>query len=349
MKKFISLPIVVLLALIASESSAFTKHFHDGEAHWYVMPKIGVAPTIFTPRTTPQLFVVPAAALNTTTPFAGVPAQYANVLQEGPRLPKFADMFHQGVLHVGIEFGRSICDRSECFLEFVYNRSSGKDCYNYCNPFVTLQAAEGCPGGDCNSSCSSSSSSCSSSCDDGCPSGPSLSIISSLQDGYSNYQAFGGFIGARHFTNRFWCDNFSFWYGYKIGMLHRKAVDSCGSIVYDTNTITDGVCPTVSGSLSRTIFCKSNTVAGGLQIGFDYNWNDCLSFQLGGEVVASAGLRGNRNSANNVAAVLCGTDPLPVTALLPSNIIVSNSGTVLNFPIWVGLTWEFGSLFNCCR
>ncbi len=348
MKKFLSLPIVMLLALIASESSAFTKHFHDGEAHWYVMPKIGVAPTIFVKKTTPQLFVVPAAGLDANG--AGLAANYANVLQEGPRLPKFNDMFHQGVLHVGLEFGRSICDRSECFLEFTYNRASGK-CYGYCNPFVTLAAAEGCPGGDCSNDCSSSS--CSSSCDDGCPSGTSLSIISSLQDNYSNYQTYGGFIGARHFTNRFWCDNFSFWYGYKVGMLHRKAVDSCSTVVYNTSGISACQTPTaiasVSNTLNRAVFCKSNSVAGGLQIGFDYCWSDNLSFQLGGEIVASAGLRGNRNFANDVTAVKCGTTALPPTALLPSNVIVSNSGTVLNFPVWLGLTWEFGGCFSSCR
>jgi hypothetical protein len=350
MKKFISLPIVMLLALVASESSAFTSHFHDGEAHWYVMPKIGVAPSIFVKKSTPQLIVVPAAAL---TPATGIgdSALYANVLQETPRLPKFSDMFHQGVLHVGIEIGRSICERSEAFLEFVYNRASGK-CYGYCNPFVTLKAAEGCSADDCNSSCSSSSSSCSSSCDDGCPTGDTLSIISSLQDNYESYQAFGGYIGARHFTNRFWCDRFSFWYGYKVGMLHRKAVDSCSTIVYNTEGIQ--VCTgtdSVSNTLNRAVFCKSNAVSGGLQIGFDYCWSDNLSFQLGGEIVASAGLRGNRNFANDVTKVTCGTTPvaLPNTALLPTNFIVSNSGTVINFPIWLGMTWEFGGCFSSCK
>ncbi len=349
MKKHISLPLLLLLSLVASNMEAFLKQFHEGEAHWYIMPKIGAAPSIFASHQAHQLMVVPFAGVDPTlcnnvdVRTCNV-SNFADILQETPRLPKFGDMFHQGVLHIGFEIGRSICDRSEAFLEFVYNRASGK-CYGYCNPFVTLQSFVGCSPSDCNNDCSSSSSSC----DDGCPTGTTLSDIASMQDNYENYQAFGGYLGARHFTNRFWCDRFSFWYGYKVGMLHRKAVDACTNIVYNVSAYTECTSDTIESTLNRSIFCKSNTVSGGLQGGFDYCYSDRLSFQFGFEVVASSGLRGNKNFPIDISNITCGATPLTNIAKLPSNIIICNTGAVLNFPVWFGMTWEFGGCFSSCK
>lgn len=359
MKKYVSLPIVMLLALVASNSFALLNHFHEGEAHWYVMPKIGAAPSIFSSHRAHQMLVVPYAAVDeaacsTSTAACNV-NNFANVLQETQCLPKFGDMFNQGVLHVGVEIGRNICDRSECFLEFTYDRASGS-CHNPCSPFVTGNARVGCsPSADCSNSCSTSS--CSSSCDNDCsPSVPtgftSLSDISSWQDNFDNYQAYGGFIGCRHFTNRFWCDTMSFWYGFKVGVLHRNRVDACTTIVYNTAELGTSICAidTFEQNITRAVFCKSNTVSGGLQIGFDYCYSDRLAFQLGFEVVAAAGLRGNQNHTNDISALNCSGSTTPFTNELrvPSNIIISDTGAVLNFPIWFGLTWEFGSCLPAC-
>lgn len=348
MKKYLSLPLVLLLSLVTGNASAFLKQFHEGEAHWYIMPKIGAAPSIFSSHQAHQMMVVPFAgvdpALCVETPTCNV-GNFANILQETPRLPKFGDMFHQGVLHIGFEIGRSICDRGECFLEFVYNRASGKP-YCYCDPFVTLNAVVGCSVSDCNSDCSASS--CDNDCGDGCLTGTTLSDIASMQDNYENYQAFGGYVGARHFTNRFWCDRFSFWYGYKVGMLHRKAVEACTNIVYNLAAYDECTGLTVESTLKRPVFCKSNTVSGGLQAGFDYYWCDRMSFQFGFEVVASSGLRGNKNFPIDISTVQCGRTALTNVAKLPSNIIVCNTGAVLNFPVWFGMTWEFGGCFSSC-
>lgn len=348
MKKHLSLPLLLLLSLVVNNAAAFLKQFHEGEAHWYFMPKLGAAPSIFASHQAHQLMVVPFAGVDQTAcltaPTCNV-GNFANILQETPRLPKFGDMFHQGVLHVGFEIGRSICERSEAFLEFVYDRASGK-CYGYCNPFVTLKSFVGCPASDCNSDCSSSSSDC----DNSCPTGDTLSNIASMQDNYENYQAFGGYVGARHFTKQFWCDRFSFWYGYKVGMLHRKAVDACTNIVYDLSNYS--VCTgttSLETTLNRSVFCKSNTVSGGLQAGFDYCYSDRLSFQFGFEVVASSGLRGNKNFPIDISSIKCGQTALTNVALLPSNIIICNTGAVLNFPVWFGMTWEFGGCFSSCK
>lgn len=356
MKKFISLPIVLLLALVASDASALFNHFHEGKPNWFVQAVIGGAPSIFSSHRAHQMLVVPYAGVDSTL-CTGVETcnvnNFANVLQETPCLPKFGDMFRQGLLHVGVQVGRDICDRSQCFLEFTYNRASGK-CYTYCNnPFVTCAANVGCA---VSTGCGTlNSTSCSTSCNDSCSPSctTSLSDISSWVDSYDDYQAFGGFIGARHFTNRFWCDAMSFWYGYKVGIMHRDSVNACTNIVYNTTGIVGaggGTCvsDTVEQTFARAVFCKSNTVSGGLQVGFDYCHNDRLSFQLGFEVVASAGLRGNRNHPIDIAALSCGDVPFTNDVRAPSNIIVSNTGAVLNFPIWLGINWEFGSCLSSC-
>ncbi len=346
MKRIISLPMVLLLALVASNASAF---FNDGcgegpfeAGNWFVKPKIGVAPSIFASHRAHQLFVVPWAGVNADNCGDACNVNnFANVLQEGPCLGKFSDIFHQGVLHVGVELGHNICENSVCFLEFIYNRASGKsDCID---PFITNQASAGCTP-DCDKS------DCSVSCKtDCCPTGDTLSAFASVQNEYDDYQAYGGYLGSRHFTNRFWCDSTAFWYGFKVGILHRNRVDATTNIVYNIDSENCTQCTedtTIEQCLSRAIFCKSNSVSGGLQMGFDYCYNDCLSFQLGFEVVAACGLRGNKNHAIDINTLTCDDNQSVTNCLaLPSNIIVSNTGAVVNFPIWFGLRWEFG----CCN
>lgn len=322
--------------------------------NWYLTPKIGVAPSIFAGRARQQL-VVPRAALSLTecsiSPAClqadGAIDNFANVLQETACLPKFNDMFRQGVLHVGVELGYQSCDSScPVFVEFVYNRANGR-CLTPCTPYYTNKASIGCTN-DCNTSCTTKTS-----CKDSCtPTAPSLSNICSLSDNYSNYSAYGAYIGGRHFTDRFWCDSTSFWFGYKVGILHRKQVNSCSTLTVTSDCLLTDCTSTQNITLNRAIFCKSNAVSGGIQIGFDYNYSDCLAFQLGFEVVASSGLTGNRNYAIDLAAI---TETAPNTgrlidcSSLPSNILVRNSGTLVQFPIWFGIRWDFGSFCNPCN
>ncbi len=343
MKKIISLPMILLLALVASNASAL---FNDccGEGplepcHWFVKPKIGVAPSIFASHRAHQLFVVPWAGVELQNCSSGCNVDnFANVLQEGPCIQKFSDIFRQGVLHVAVEVGYNVCDRSVCFLEFIYNRANG-NCVCF-DPFITNQANLGCTK-DCDKS--DCKVSCKSEC---CPTGDTLSAFASVKDEYDDYQAYGGYIGGRHFTNRFWCDSTALWYGYKVGLLHRNQVDACTNIVYNiTEACNCEEDTTVEQCFERAVFCKSNSVSGGFQVGFDYCYSDCLSFQLGFEVVASCGLRGNKNHPIDISAITCDDSQSLTNCLaLPSNIIICNTGAVINFPIWFGLRWEFG----CC-
>lgn len=353
---------VMLLALVVSSVAAENccdsicdKLFDTN--NWYLTPKIGVAPSVFAGRARQQ-FVVPAAGLNlvecSTSSVTNVCVQEADLLgnfertlQDTACLPKFNDMFRQGVLHVGVELGYQSCE-SNCpvFVEFIYNRANGR-CNTPCSPYITNQASTGCLFADCSTNSCTTRSSCSNSCT---PTGTSISDVFGLRDDYSNYSAYGAYIGGRHFTNRFWCDSTAWWFGYKVGILHRKQVNSCSTLVV-TSDCTNVSTATQDVALRRAIFCKSNAISGGIQMGFDYNYSDCLAFQLGFEVVASAGLKGNRNHAIDLDALTTtGTTPLPLLdcSRIPSNIIIHNSGTLVSFPIWFGIRWDFGGFCNPC-
>lgn len=343
-----SFRVVMLLALVAGSAQADYACEGPLEAgNWFLKPKIGVAPSIFAGRRARQQFVVPRAAQDPALcgeiQFCNV-NNFANTLQEGACLPKFSDMFNQGVLHVGVELGYNVCDRGPWFVEFVYNRASGK-CVSPCGDYITNKATVGCTK-DCNNDCSTSTN-----CADDCnPTGDTLSAICNIIDDYGNYTAYGAYIGGRYFTDTFWCDTTSWFFGYKVGILHRNAVEACTTLVVPNST--EGLCTdgnTQNIEFRRAIFCKSNSISGGLQMGFDYCYSDCLSFQLGFEVVASCGLRGNRNHTIDLEAINDSDgEPLRNLLNLPSNILIRDTGAVVNFPIWVGLKWEFGDLCNPC-
>jgi len=359
MKKCTSLAVVALLATVAGTVRA-DYHCEEGpleRGRWAITPFVGVAPSIFASHRAHQYLIVPRAAQSQsaceqTTPLCNT--NYAdNTFQEGPCIGKFGDIFKQGVLHVGVRLEHNVCDRTPWFLEFVYNRASGDaDCYD---PFNTIVAPAGCLADDCSTDCNTSCNTDCNDCEknDCCPStqavdaeGNPIANICAVRNCYDAYQAYGGYIGARHYTNRFWCDSTAWWFGFKVGILHRNQVDACTTVEYPNDCSVETPCASANrvdnpAVFNRAVFCKSNSVSGGLQMGFDYCYNDCFTIQLGFEVVASCGLRGNKNLVVDPAAFKNNSGETLTGCNFPSNVIVCNTGAVLNFPIWVGLRYEF--------
>ena len=352
MRKLTSLKVVALLAIAGTALADYDCGPLEAGT-WFVTPKVGVAPSIFASHRAHQQLVVPWAGVDQTITGCASTVyddrcnvnDFAKVLQEGPCIGKFGDIFHQGVLHVGIEVGHNVCDNSAVWLEFIYNRSSGKcECFD---PYITNKATIGCTV-DCNTDCDVN-------CNDCCPVAPSISDICSLTNDYDNYQAYGAYVGYRYFTNRFWCDSTSWYAGFKVGILHRRRIDACTTIEVPKDcglgsTQCDVANRQTITAFNRAIFCKSNSVSGGLQTGFDYCYNDCLSFQLTIEIVASCGLCGNRNHPIDIDTVFkdSNKDPMTNCASLPSNFIVGKTGAVVQFPITLGLQWNFGGCDPCC-
>lgn len=347
MKRLHSFKLVALLSVVAGSLA-----IHAGECDgplesgsWYVLPKIGVAPGIFANRGYEKC-ISPLGSNDADqkavvcsqfdTPVGCQPVVVAanqnNILQQDAcKIPKFGDIFSNGVLHVGFELGRNVCDNSAVYLEFVYNRASGS-CVN--STSRKFAAPDGCLGNDC---CTTTGSELSS---------------SSRTTKFDDYSAYGAYIGSRHYWDcSFFCDRAYFWGGFKFGILHRKQVCACITTPDSTQTVEFGEYAFAGRTVNETVFCKSNAVSGGLSLGLDYCINDCWTVLVGFEVVASCPFKSNMN-----VRVPLADNPTSTSVDLPSgffaqptNIIWGNTGTFVQFPVWVGLKWEFDWCNDICN
>lgn len=312
--------------------------------NWYIMPKIGAAPGFFTHRGYERRVVPLGSAANpaivcTSIPVIGdrpvVQRDLANniVQQNACRIPTFSKTFTNRVLDVGFEIGRNMSDNAQLYLEYFYNRARGS-CLN--SPTENYAAPDGCA----ESSCSAVSS------------GPILTTSNPTYQ-YSDYIANGGYIGNRYYhSKRYFCDNVSLWAGFKVGILHRKQVTACITVPERTATVNGNVYTFAAATLpTRTIFCNTNAVSGGVSFGADYNICNSLSVLFGLEVLASCPLQPNGN-ANHILV----EDPKPAASApdipsgffaQPTNTFPGSTGVLLQVPVWVGLRWEWGFSNGC--
>ena len=359
MKKLHSVKMLAMLTVLAAGSIQGRSNECDGPlecGRWYVMPKIGAAPGIFANRGYEQ-YVVPAAAIPATcvitladvgdlcrTKFAPATGptntNLLNVFQQNScRGLKFGQLFSNGVLHVGVELGHNTADNGQCFLEFFYDRANGKEA---CYTLNQYQALAGCTSDDCNTNCTTNFT------------GTALGT-QSRNDCMGKYTAYGAYIGHRHYFNRVWCDRFSFFTGVKFGLQHRKAVSVSSTIPAYTASLVNGVVTTeyafAAQTLCSTYYCKSNAVSGSIQFGFDYCINDCLTALVGVEVQATAPFKTNQNIVvpaqdGSVNGTIIVGDNILFAQI--TNFIPASTGTFVQFPVWVGLAWEFDFCRKAC-
>lgn len=330
------------LLTVTSLSAAFAPHNDMLQRNsWYIMPKIGVAPGLFTHRGYEHRVVPLGSQANpaivcTTIPGVGdrpvVQANLANTIvqQNKCRIPAFSKMFTNGVFDVGFEIGRNMCDNNQLYLEFAYNHAKGS-CLNL--PTENVAAPDGCSG-----SCSFAGS------------GTVLTTSNPTYQ-FSNYTSFGGYIGNRYYLrSRYVCDRIGLWGGFKVGIIHRKQVTACITIPERTATVNNIVYTFAAATLPiRTIFCSSNAVSGGLSFGADYNLCDSLSVLLGLEILASCPLVANGNANHVLVDDPTGTPAIPSGFFAqPTNTFPGSTGVFLQFPIWVGLRWEW-DFCNFCN
>ena len=313
---------------------------------WGFMPFIGLAPGIFTFRDSPHR-VIPRAALTCPTegvyiggssdPFClniyKVLTSPEDALQiDCPKDPAFSTKFHNTVLHVGGEISYNVCDNVQYFIDAVYNQANGR-----CFPINTqsYQSPDGC------NSCSNTNDCCTISATQ-----PVLGETNLILD-YTAYKAYGVYFGTRYFGDRIWCcDRVSLFGGFKIGMLHRKAIHAditIGDISIDIGANTY----LFAGSQYQTTdFCKSNAVSGGGLIGLDYQLNDCLSVLISAEIVATSPLKINPNikslpSADPTLNGLPTPEGFSRNFALPVGLSIGHVGSLLQFPVWAGIRWNF--------
>jgi hypothetical protein len=351
MKKLHSVKMLAMLTVLAAGSVQARNDDCEGPldcGRWYVMPKIGVAPGIFANRGY-EHYVVPGAAVadNCTLPTSGPCRQVlsapTNVFQQNScKGLKFGQLWSNGVLHVGFELGHNTSDNGQCFLEFFYDRASGREvCYDLNN----YKALAGCTSDDCNTNCSTFT-------------GTALDT-SKRTDCLDNYTAYGVYLGHRHYFNRIFCDRFAFFTGVKFGLQHRKAVNvnSTTPAFTESLLVPPATAPAdyrfAERSLCNIYYCKSNAVSGSVQFGFDYCINDCLTAVMGVEVQATAPFKTNQNIE---VAILNGTregataidTASGILVAQPTNFIPASTGTFVQFPVWVGFRWEFDFCQSAC-
>ncbi len=266
------------------------------------------------------------------------------LLQNACRVPNFGKQFSNGVLHVTGQISYNVCSNTQYFLEAVYNRATGNKCLaiqgrnfrapDFCGPTCDV------------SSCQISSNSCSSS--------DSCSFVGTPIDSYdvkvdgTNYQAYGGYLGARYYWNRVWCDRFSFFTGFKVGMLHRKQV--CLVSHVPQIDIVAGQLFFPARDITGIAYCKSNAVSGGIQIGLDYCINDCWSVLVGVEFVTTSPLKSNRNFA--ITLVDPTGSPVPGFGRnfnQATNDLIAPTGCLFQIPVWAGIRWEFDWCKRACN
>lgn len=135
---------------------------------------------------------------------------------------------------------------------------------------------------------------------------------------FNKYKAFDFYMGARYYSNRYWCNRLSWFIGGKIGFARHKAVQL------------DGL--TLGSDFEGDYFNRSTVFAGGGHIGLDYCVWGNLSIVLTAEIVARCGPR----AVNNI--VLGDVDAFTLDA---SNLLPAHVGTELIFPIILGLRYSF--------
>lgn len=210
--------------------------------------------------------------------------------------PKFSKLY-RAPWYIGGKIGYDFTDNAEVYLELDYLQAKRKNNTN--NEFVVLN--------------------------------PDLGQAFALNLG--KYKLFEMYVGARYYTDRFWC-NTAFFLGGKIGFTHHKHT----SVQYLVNGIVIPVIPTdvcpngQSGVANNYLFGNSNVVSGGLNFGLDYCWCGNWSFVLTGEVVAAAA------PCSRTTAVFANPTPAPLTA---TGVVFGGFCTELRFPVTVGVRYSF--------
>jgi hypothetical protein len=245
-----------------------------------------------------------------------------------PKDPQFSTQFSNGVVHVGGEISYNACSNTQYFVDVIFNRARGK-CFTIDDK--NYRAPDGCD-----------------SCANDCCTLSKGTVLGEthLSHNVSNYQAYGFYAGSRYYFNRVWCDRVAFFVGLKVGMLHRKAVTSTVSVPDITIPIPGGPYLFAARQFPDSEYCVSNAISGGGQIGFDYCINDCWSILVGAEVVATSPLKVNPClKIPSFGDPTVNGQPTPAgfgrNFPIPTSIVIGNVGCLLQFPVWLGIRWEF--------
>jgi hypothetical protein len=324
---------------------------------WGLLAGVGAAPGFFKNRGNNQTVwprsglacdvTVPNNTLTCDQLFRVLTTPEDMFQQNACKFPKFNQLFSNGVVHVTGQISYNVCNNTQYFLEGVYERARGNCITLVAKNFRAPTFCNGANINNCSSSTDCSNSGGILTCD---IIGTPLTVELPTTASFANYQAYGGYIGARYYCNRVWCNRFTFFGGFKIGMLHRRQVCFTSSVAAHSATLAGDMTvynfPATSNSY--TLFCASNAVSGGLQLGTDFCINDCWSVLVGVEVVATSPFKSNRN------LITVRNDPTGTATGFghnfeqATNFILASTGSFIQFPVWAGIRWEFDFCKRAC-
>jgi hypothetical protein len=146
----------------------------------------------------------------------------------------------------------------------------------------------------------------------------------------TKYKFYDFFVGLRHYFDLCWC-NSSFFIGGQIGLVHHKDIN----FKLTVSSITNPCNPPFTTGCMR-LFEKNTRVAGGANIGFDWDFCNCFSIVLTAEFIATCGPHG----AQNLAFPSCTADII-LPELRPDAFFVGSIENEFYFPVTLGFKYRF--------
>lgn len=133
---------------------------------------------------------------------------------------------------------------------------------------------------------------------------------------FQGQKGWNGYFGARYFFERNWfCNKISPFVGFKAGLTHYNVM-ACHPEALDGTPLDP-----------LDFDLASTTVSAGLQIGFDWLLCDKLHGIFTAEFVATGSRKNNLNDLAELPGLY--------------NNVIGHTGTVVNFPITIGLRYDF--------
>jgi hypothetical protein len=150
---------------------------------------------------------------------------------------------------------------------------------------------------------------------------------SSMDLATSRFRLYEGYVGARYYCNRWYCDTTALFAGVKVGFVHHKA--SGATLNQATNAVI--IFPAYVSS-DYSFFGRNTSIAGGAQVGLDILVACDWSVVLTAEVVACKAFKAGQSA-------LCGVNSAVFNG--GSSIELASVGAEVAFPLTVGLKYNF--------
>lgn len=166
------------------------------------------------------------------------------------------------------------------------------------------------------------------------------------------YKAYAGHVGARWYTDRYWCDSVAFFLGIKVGFVVHKSINATINQVNVNAVGTTTIATTPFPFTCTPVYFKNTTISAGGLVGFDWCFWNRLSFVFQAEFLGQGPLRASHNIGAVVGSNSCSTCTscctttatcanLSTAQTATTNLVGPNFNTEVVFPVLFGLKYYF--------